>query len=59
GIIITLILIGIFISFTFTSYNSYEEKWAARSDLRFNFEGLPPLPKLPSMKIQLPSMKLP
>ncbi len=51
GIIIALILIGIFISFTFTVYNSYERKQEAQNMLKFDFGGLPPLPKLPSLKL--------
>ena len=49
SVIIAAILIGIFISFTFTSYNSYDERRNARGDLQFNFGDLPPLPKLPAL----------
>jgi len=39
GIVITLILIGIFISFTFTVYNSYERKYEVQKQnmLKFDF----------------------
>ena len=50
GIVSILILIGVFISFTFTSYNSYEEKEERQktlSGLKFNFESIPSI-KIPS-----------
>jgi hypothetical protein len=58
GILFLFILIGVFISFMFTSYSSYEEKWNARSNLPNlqlpTLPKLPPLPKLPALP-KLPS----
>ncbi len=58
GIIIALILISIFISFTVTFFNSYDEKWNASQYFRDlpQLPGLPPLPKLP--KLKLPEIKI-
>lgn len=49
GIIIVLALVGLIISFMFTSYSSHEQRRNARDDLQFNFGNLPPLPKLPAL----------